>query len=326
MHAVSEENIIPTVTTPTNSLRVRRLNLTHFSANETRAEFVNELFQGLKECGFAVIEGHSIDEKLLQNAYALNKTLFALPIEEKMALAVGQGGERGYTAFGRESAKDNPHPDLKEFWHIGPELAADSPYASNYPANVWPTQLEEFKHCFLELYTHLFNTAQQLLLAIGSALELQPGFFEELIADGNSVLRLIHYPPVAGMDTELQMRAAPHADINLMTLLVGATDSGLQLLDHQGNWVDVESEPGDIIVDTGDMMARLTNHALPATVHRVINPDNAQTSRYSMPFFLHPHGNALLECLPQFRDGSEAAPITAGEFLDQRLRENGLKS
>ncbi|MEM7359967.1 MAG: 2-oxoglutarate and iron-dependent oxygenase domain-containing protein [Pseudomonadota bacterium] len=311
---------------PLSTTKVRRLNLENNREQGSRAEFIEGLFLGLTECGFAVIHGHGIKEKLLQDAYALNEALFALPLEEKMTLAVGQGGERGYTAFGREYAKDNPHADLKEFWHIGPELSSDSPYAGAYPDNVWPTEPAEFKTCFLGLYRQLLDVAQQLLQAVGRALDLQDDFFDDLTADGNSVLRLIHYPPVAGMNTELQMRAAPHADINLMTLLVGATDSGLQLLDHDGSWINVESEPGDIIVDTGDMMARLTNHALPATIHRVINPDNSHTSRYSMPFFVHPHGKALLECLPQFKDGSEAAPITAGDFLEQRLRENGLKS
>ena len=177
----------------------------------------------------------------------------------------------------------------------------------------------------LALYEQLNKVASTILCAIGKALDIPSDYFASLTHDGNSVLRLIHYPPVQGMDTDRQMRAAPHADINLMTLLVGASDSGLELLDKKGQWLAVPSAPGEIVVDTGDMMALITGGVLPATVHRVVNPDSEAKARYSVPFFVHPHSDAELKCLPQFRKPSQDyRSITAGEFLQQRLRENGL--
>ena len=297
-------------------------------ANDTRQAFVDGLRESLTSTGFVRITNHGIDTETLAQAYSLTKRLFDLPLTTKNQYELEQLGLRGYTGFGKERAKGQTAADLKEFWHIGKELDQSSRYIDRYPQNLWPTELPEFESTFKSLFTQLEQIALTLLEAIGESFDIPGDYFPALINDGNSVLRLIHYPAVEGMDTANQMRAAAHADINLMTLLVGATDSGLQLLDKQGNWVDVETTQNEIVVDTGDMMARITANTLPSTVHRVINPDNSRSARYSMPFFLHPHSDAVLKKLPMFDGACESPdepPITAGDFLNQRLSENGLK-
>ncbi|MFM1896602.1 MAG: hypothetical protein RLZZ385_1676 [Pseudomonadota bacterium] len=301
-------------------------HLSMLDLQRDRAAFGNDVYAGLKDCGFVVLRDHGIPAELLQQAYELMQRFFALPLATKLKYDSGSGGARGYTAFGRENAAGNPVADLKEFWHIGQELDDASPYHGVYPVNVWPDEVPGFRECFWTLYTQLELTGKQVLGALGDAMGLAPDFFSNMVKDGNSVYRLLHYPAVEGMDTHRAMRAAPHADINLLTLLVGATDSGLELLDRNGNWIPVESEPDDIVLDTGDMMSRLTNDVLPSTLHRVVNPRRADVSRYSMPFFLHPHSNASLDCLPQCVRETPArySPITAGDFLQQRLIEIGL--
>ena len=276
---------------------IKHLSMTDLQRD--REYFSREVFEGLKDCGFVVLRDHGISAALLQQAYELMQQFFALPLETKLKYDSGLGGARGFTAFGRENAAGNPVADLKEFWHIGQELDAASPYREIYPENIWPQEIPGFRECFWTLYTQLETTGKQVLGAVGDAMGLAPDFFANMVKDGNSVYRLLHYPAVKGMDTGRAMRAAPHADINLLTLLVGATDSGLELLDRNGEWMPVESEPDDIVLDTGDMMSRLTNDVLPATLHRVVNPRRSDVSRYSMPFFLHPHSRASLDCLPQ---------------------------
>lgn len=306
-------------------MSVKTLSLANSYSDQTRPQFVAQLRESLSDTGFVRITDHGLSAETLEAAYALAKHVFELPQASKDQYQLKQLGLRGYTGFGKERAKGQSAADLKEFWHVGKELASDSPYIARYPQNLWPTELPEFKPTFLALFTRLEDIALQLLRAIGEGFGISETYFPELIEDGNSVLRLIHYPAVQGLDTVNQMRAAAHADINLMTLLVGATDSGLQLLDKEGQWQDVETNKNEIVVDTGDMMARITANALPSTVHRVINPDNSTSARYSMPFFLHPHSDAVLEKLPMFA-GDSAPAITAGDFLDQRLSENGLKT
>lgn len=304
---------------------VKTLSLEDYQRLDSRQQFVDNLLSSLAEFGFVGLRDHGISESLLDRCYGLNRELFELPLTNKLAYTQKQLGHRGYTAFGKEHAKDNPQPDLKEFWHIGPQLNSLSPYVDRYPPNVWPDELDDFKETMLELYSQLNRIALQILEAIGIALSLPANYFESLIQDGNSVLRLIHYPPVLGMNTQQQMRAAAHADINLMTLLVGASGSGLQLLDKNSQWLDVVSKPGEIIIDTGDMMALITGGVLPSTHHRVINPESDSKARYSMPFFVHPHGDAELSCFSTLRkDGQRYTSITASEFLQQRLTENGL--
>lgn len=291
-----------------------------------KTNFIDALFGGLKDYGFIILKDHIIDQAKVDRAYEYVHEFFQLPEETKLKYYDKSiAGQRGLTPFKKEHAKDNPNPDLKEFWHVGRELAADSPYKGVYPENIWPSEIPEFKKAFTELYSAMDATSVVLLEAIGIALDVRPGFFKEMVHDGNSILRTIHYPPTKGQDTQNSIRAAAHEDINLITMLVGATASGLQLLDRDGTWLDVNSKPGQIVVDTGDMMSRLTNEVLPATTHRVVNPSNDGDRRYSMPYFVHPHSQAMLSCLDScVGDGRKYEDITAGAFLEQRLREIGL--
>lgn len=291
-----------------------------------QVKFVDDLYLGLKEYGFIILKDHTVDQKKVDSAYDFVHEFFQLSEETKMKYYDDKiAGQRGYTPFKREHAKNNPNPDLKEFWHVGRELADSSPYKGVYPENIWPTEISEFKKSFQELYSSMDATAVVLLEALGKALDVPANYFKDMIADGNSILRTIHYPPTKGQDTQNSIRAAAHEDINLITMLVGATASGLQLLDRDGTWLDVNSRPGQIVVDTGDMMSRLTNEVLPATTHRVINPDSDGEARYSMPYFVHPHSNAMLSCLNScVGKGKKYEDITAGDFLTQRLIEIGL--
>ena len=292
-----------------------------------KIKFVDDITLGLKDYGFIILKDHTIDHKKIEHAYAMVKEFFALPLDTKIKYMGNNGGQRGYTPFKTEHAKNNKNPDLKEFWHVGRELAASSSYKGVYPENVWPSEIKELKQTFMELYEAMDATSIQLLEAIGKGLDVPSDYFTKMIHDGNSIIRMIHYPPTKGEDTKNSVRAAAHEDINLITMLVGATDSGLQLLERDGSWLDVESRPGEIVVDTGDMMSRITNNVLPSTTHRVINPGDDGSARFSMPFFVHPHSNALLECIPTCAGvGGRIADesITAGDFLNQRLREIGL--
>ncbi len=307
--------------------KVPELSLLSY-VNGTSADqikFVDDIFTGLKDYGFIILKDHTIEQKKIDRAYALVQEFFHLPLETKMKYKMDNGGQRGYTPFKTEHAKDNKNPDLKEFWHVGRELAASSQYKGVYPENIWPSEVAEFEKTFKELYQAMDMTSVILLEAIGRALDVPNTFFKDMVADGNSIIRTIHYPPTKGEDTNNSIRSAAHEDINLITMLVGATDSGLQLLDRDGSWLDVNSKPGEIVVDTGDMMSRLTNEVLPATTHRVVNPNNDSSARFSMPFFVHPHSKAMLSCLPScVGTGAKYADITAGDFLAQRLREIGL--
>lgn len=289
--------------------------------------FVDDLFSGLKSYGFIILKDHTISQEKIENAYGIVKEFFNLPLEKKLKYKGDNGGQRGYTPFKTEHAKDNKNPDLKEFWHVGRELLEKSPYKGIYPENIWPVEVSQLKKTFLELYEAMDKTSLILLEAIGKGLDVPSDYFSQMIQDGNSIIRMIHYPPTKGEDTKNSVRAAAHEDINLITMLVGATDSGLQLLERDGTWLDVESRPGEIVVDTGDMMARITNDVLPATTHRVINPTDDGRARFSMPFFVHPHSNALLKCISSCRNANGKIPapeITSGEFLQQRLKEIGL--
>lgn len=290
-----------------------------------KIKFVDDITRGLKDYGFIILKDHTIEQKKIDRAYELVKTFFALPLETKLKYKLDNGGQRGYTPFKTEHAKDNKNPDLKEFWHVGRELLATSQYKGVYPENAWPTEIAEFKNIFMELYEAMDTTSQILLESIGKGLDLPGSYFNDMIKDGNSIIRTIHYPPTKGEDTKNSIRAAAHEDINLITMLVGATDSGLQLLERDGTWLDVNSRPGEIVVDTGDMMSRITNNVLPSTTHRVINPSSDSSARYSMPFFVHPHSKAMLSCIPScVGTGAKFPDITAGDFLTQRLKEIGL--
>lgn len=302
------------------------LSYVHGSEND-KNKFVDNIFTGLKDYGFIILKDHTIEQKKIDKAYALVKEFFDLPLETKLKYQGNNGGQRGYTPFKTEHAKNNKNPDLKEFWHVGRELVSTSAYKGIYPENVWPSEVAELKKTFIELFEAMDSTSILLLETIGKGLDLPQDYFTKMIHDGNSIIRMIHYPPTKGEDTKNSVRAAAHEDINLITMLVGATDSGLQLLERDGSWLDVESRPGEIVVDTGDMMSRITNNLLPSTTHRVINPSDDGSARFSMPFFVHPHSNAMLRCIPScVKNGGRVADddIRAGDFLNQRLREIGL--
>ncbi|MEO1137674.1 MAG: 2OG-Fe(II) oxygenase family protein, partial [Pseudomonadota bacterium] len=228
--------------------------------------------------------------------------------------------------FGREHAKDSEYPDLKEFWHVGREFEEGSPLEKIYPANLWPENPDGFRATFLELFNALEEAGLIMLEALAPSLGVPQDFFRKMATDGNSILRLLHYPPVPEGANPNSIRAAAHEDINLITILVAANGAGLQLLDRDGKWLPVETDPDNLIVDAGDMLARVCNDVIPATTHRVVNPEGGpNVSRYSMPFFMHPHSDALLSCIESCKgDGAKYPDITADAFLKQRLQEIGL--
>ncbi|WP_051881599.1 isopenicillin N synthase family dioxygenase [Parvularcula oceani] len=283
------------------------------SAGETLGQ---RLHDALAETGFVVVTDHGIDLTRLHNAYATIEAFFALPEDEKMAYVVGRDGQRGYTAFGREHAKDSDAPDLKEFWHVGRDAIAP---------NVWPERPQAFEAEVQWLYDALDRLGLHLLHALTGPLGVPADTFSKMAEGGNSVLRLLHYPPLKEDADPRSIRAAAHEDINLITLLVSASSAGLELQERDGSWRAIEAPADAVIVDSGDMLARITNDRLPATTHRVVNPEGPNTSRYSMPFFLHPRPDAVLSVFESCRDGSEDPDITAGEFLRQRLEAIGLK-
>ncbi len=301
------------------------LSYVHGNA-EQQEEFVNKLFSGIKDYGFIILTDHTISPEVSEKGYKAVKEFFTLPEETKKKYICKEGGgQRGYTPFGTEHAKDNPHMDLKEFWHVGREVSEDHPYFKYYPKNVWPTEVANFQTDLQHLYDELDRTSAYLLEALGKALGVSNDYFAKMIEIGNSILRPIHYPAIGEAPPVGSVRAAAHGDINLITILMGATASGLQLLDRDGTWLDVETKPGQLVVDAGDMMSRITNEVIPATIHRVINPDSSTAERYSMPFFVHPHPEAMLECIPScVGDGAKYPPISAHDCLMERLQEIGL--
>jgi isopenicillin N synthase-like dioxygenase len=323
--------------------RVPELSLAQYTQGSAadRAAFEGALFAGLQDYGFIILADHGVAETLLDAAYAMAQQFFALPEAVKQA---SNGGLRGYTPFGTEHAKNHAVPDLKEFYSVGRELAAGIQAGNgqelqpaldpeHYPPNVWPAAPATLREVFSALYSALDDAGQQLLAALEPALQLPAGWFATRCVAGNSVLRVIHYPPVGAGVAPGAVRSAAHEDINLLTLLVAARGGGLQLLDRDGTWLPVETEPRNLIVDSGDMLARLTNGVIPATTHRVVNPGGefasiANASRYSMPFFLHPTNDTSLAALPSCVTAERPLrhpPTTAGAYLDERLREIGLK-
>lgn len=291
--------------------------------------FAQRFGQSFQRFGFAVVRDHGIPQPLIERAWAMTKAFFALPEDEKRALFVeGGGGARGYTPFKTEIAKGATHVDLKEFWHVGRELAAGHRFAAQMAPNIWPDRPEGFRETFLELFQAFDDAGDRLLSAIARYLGLAPDWFDPAVQDGNSVLRLLHYPPVSADAPEV--RAGAHEDINLITLLLGAEEAGLELLDADGKWLSVKPPEGAMVVNVGDMLQRLTNHVLPSTTHRVVNPapDRRGHSRYSMPFFLHPAPDFLIRTLPGCIDADRPnlypTPISAHDYLHERLVEIGL--
>ncbi len=292
-----------------------------------RAGFVAELGQAYREWGFCGISGHGIDPALIAGAYDAFRRFFALPVETKMKYHIkGGGGARGYTPFMVETAKDSQYPDLKEFWHIGREIPPDSKYADVMPPNLWPDDVSGFREYGYGLYEALDDLGRRVLRALALHIDLPEDWFEDKVNVGNSILRPIHYPPITTPDVP-NVRAGAHEDINLITLLVGASSAGLEVLSRKGEWVPFTAEGDTIVVNIGDMLQRLTNHVYPSTTHRVVNPpgDLARQPRYSVPYFLHPNPDFVIDVLPSCVSADNPnrypQPITAHGYLLERLRE-----
>lgn len=302
------------------------------SLADSKADFAQKIGDSFRTFGFAMVKDFAIDRALIDRAWQLSEQFFALPEEEKRSYHIaGIGGARGYTPFGIEIAKDAKAHDLKEFWHIGRDLPEGHPLAdASMPPNIWPARPEGFRQTFTELYRQFDAAGATILSAIALYLRLDEHWFDGPIEDGNSVMRLLHYPPLENVEGEA-IRAGAHGDINLITLLLGAEEAGLELLTKEGKWIPASPPEGAMVINVGDMLERLTNNYLPSTVHRVRNPDaeRARFSRYSMPFFLHLRSDFAFHTLPQCvsDENPDRYPvsITADEFLQQRLREIGLK-
>ncbi|MEZ5694192.1 MAG: 2-oxoglutarate and iron-dependent oxygenase domain-containing protein [Altererythrobacter sp.] len=290
-------------------------------------DVADELGQSFSEFGFAVIRDHGIPADLIAKAEELSKQFFALPEDVKRQYHIpGGGGARGYTPFGTEKAKDAEVHDLKEFWHIGRSLPEGHALAEFMQPNIWPEELPEFRETFEALYKAFEDAGDRVLRAIAIHLGLAEDFFVPTVLDGNSVMRLLRYPPLEGAEAEGAIRAAAHGDINTITLLLGAEEAGLELLTKQGVWKAVDVPEGALVINVGDMLDRLTNSRLRSTTHRVVNPrgEAAYRARYSMPFFLHFRPDYMIETLPSCDDGNAPEPISSHEFLLQRLREINL--
>jgi isopenicillin N synthase-like dioxygenase len=295
-----------------------------------RSAFVQELGEAFHNIGFVGVINHGIPKSLIDTFYAASKRFFSLPDEVKKRYEIaGMAGQRGYTSFGKEHAKQSKVADLKEFFQIGQEVPAGHPAKAKYPDNVQVAEEPEYAQLGFELYRAFEQTGAQLLKAIAIHLNLGEGYFDAHITHGNSILRSIFYPPIT-QEPASAIRAEQHEDINLITLLVGASAGGLELLNKEGVWMAIVPEEDEIVINVGDMLQRLTNNYLKSTTHRVVNPPREEwhLPRLSIPFFLHPVSEMDLSCLPACvtpENPLHYPPITAGEYLDERLREIGLK-
>ncbi len=287
-----------------------------------------KLGNSFQDTGFAIIADHGITTDLIARAEETSRAFFALSDDVKRAYHQKDGGgARGYTPFGTEKAKDADIVDLKEFWHIGRELTNGHPYEKYMPANIWPDEIQEFRDIYTELFAAFDRCGLRILRAIAVYLDLNVEYFTDTVRDGNSVLRLLHYPPVP--ENSPAVRAAAHEDINTITLLLGAQEAGLELLDRDGQWQQVKPDEGELVVNIGDMLQRLTNNMLPSTTHRVVNPvpERASHSRYSMPYFLHFRPDFIIDTLPNCIEGGDnhyPNPISSHDYLLQRLKEINL--
>ncbi len=301
-----------------------------FGDSVLRKQFSEQLGRAYEQVGFVAIKNHGLSDELTHELYECVKAFFALPDDVKMKYdGTAVAGQRGYTPKCREHAKGRNTGDLKEFYHIGqpnpdPQLG--------YPENIWPTEIEGFERCTLAAFRALEAAGVDMLRAIALYLGLEESYFDDKVRCGNSILRPIHYFPIDDPDSVPAdaVRAAEHGDINLITLLMGASAEGLEILRHDGQWIPVTALPNQIVVNVGDMLERLTNGCLKSTIHRVVNPprEKMHLPRYSIPFFMHPRSEMSLACLPNCiseQNPKRYPDITAGEFLDERLREIGLK-
>jgi isopenicillin N synthase-like dioxygenase len=301
----------------------------HGNADQKK-KFVAELGQAYEGIGFVAVKNHLIAEATVDRLYSQVKAFFDLSEETKKKYEIVElAGQRGYTSFGREHAKGSNAGDLKEFWHFGQEVTDGDPIKSEYPENIFTDELPGFNQVGIQAYRDLENTGRYMLRAIAIHLGLDEFYFDDKIKNGNSILRPIHYPPITS-EPKSAVRAGQHEDINLITLLIGASADGLEVLNKKNEWVAVTALPDHIVVNVGDMLQRLTNGKLKSTTHRVVNPPREKwgSSRFSIPFFLHPRSEMRLDCLASCIPAGEKAhwePISAGEFLDERLAEIGLK-
>ncbi|NIK91811.1 isopenicillin N synthase family oxygenase [Mangrovimonas sp. CR14] len=307
------------------------VNLKDFTSGdpERKQKFVDEIGKAYEEIGFVALKGHFLDDNLVEDLYKQIKSFFDLPVETKQKYEIpGIGGQRGYVSFGKESAKGKKEGDLKEFWHFGQYVEDNPELEKEYPKNVSVEELPEFNEVGKRTYKKLEETAKYVLRALALHLGLEETYFDNFIKNGNSILRPIHYPPIKEEPKEA-VRAAAHGDINLITLLMGAQGKGLQVQNHKGEWIDAIAQPDELMINVGDMLSRHTNNKLKSTIHRVVNPPKELwgTSRYSIPFFMHPISSMKLDVLDNCLDDQNPKlyeDTTAGEFLTERLIELGL--
>jgi len=294
-----------------------------------KQKFVDEIGKAYEEIGFVALKNHFLDTDLEENLYKEVKTFFDLPLEVKKKYEIeGLAGQRGYISFGKEHAKGKKEGDLKEFWHFGQEPAADANLTEEYPENVQVAELKDFNKVGMEAYRMLEKTGIYVLRALALYIGLEEHYFDHWASNGNSILRPIHYPPITE-EPKGAVRAGAHGDINLITLLMGASTGGLQVLRKDGEWIDAVPQEDELVINVGDMLERHTNNKLRSTIHRVINPpkDQWDKPRYSIPFFMHPRSEMRLDCLEECIDEEnpkQYEDITAGDFLHQRLVEIGL--
>ncbi|MCP4976547.1 MAG: isopenicillin N synthase family oxygenase [Maribacter sp.] len=294
-----------------------------------KQKFITEIGNAFEQIGFVALSGHFLSDELVKDLYTEIKNFFNLPQETKDTYEIeGIGGQRGYTSFGKEHAKGRKEGDLKEFWHFGQYVVDNPQLEIEYPENIMVTEFEKFNTVGKETYKMLEKTAKYVLRALALHLDLEENYFDKFILNGNSILRPIHYPPIAH-EPKNAVRAAAHGDINLITLLMGAIGRGLQVQNHDGEWVDAIARPDQLMINVGDMLSRLTNNKLKSTIHQVVNPPKELwgTSRYSIPFFMHPISEMPLNCLANCVDADrpkQFEDITAGDFLHERLIELGL--
>ncbi|WP_299104069.1 2-oxoglutarate and iron-dependent oxygenase domain-containing protein [uncultured Tenacibaculum sp.] len=311
--------------------KVPSVNLADFlSEDESRKQkFINEIGHAYETIGFVALKGHFLDDQLVDDLYSEIKNFFELPVDTKQKYEIpGIGGQRGYVSFGKESAKGKKEGDLKEFWHFGQYVEDNPKLEAEYPANVEVEELPKFNEVGKKTYQMLEKTAKYVLRALALHLGLEETYFDQYIKNGNSILRPIHYPPIQE-EPKGAVRAAAHGDINLITLLMGAHGRGLQVQDHDGEWHDAIAQPDELMINVGDMLSRHSNNKLKSTIHRVVNPPKELwgTSRYSIPFFMHPISDMKLDVLENCIDENnpkQFEDITAGDFLNERLRELGL--
>ena len=307
------------------------VNMREFTSGDPdrKKAFVQEIGNAFENIGFVALSGHFLQDSLVTKLYEEVKKFFDLPTDVKMKYEIpGIGGQRGYTSFGKEHAKGRKEGDLKEFWHFGQYVEQDPVLAGEYPENVRVAELPDFNATGKEAFKMLEKTAIYVLRALALHLRLPEIYFDARVKNGNSILRPIHYPPITE-EPKNAVRAAAHGDINLIPLLMGAHGKGLQVQNHQGEWIDAIARPDELMINVGDMLSRLTNNKLKSTIHRVVNPPREAwgSSRYSIPFFMHPVSSMPLNCLENCIDEEHPKAyddITAGEYLHERLIELGL--